>query len=423
MNQNAPNPNFQVLIRPNAGATVSKCEGWIQQVSDKSQPAPIRIEAVENIGRECQDHQIFQRLGWIVDTEGDDPAVRGAIVRILPKWGHPFVPHAILRALSLQGVREVAVETLDRMAPVTGEKESRLESELASLRGGVADPIRVSAMPTLYGRDHRLLNFLNELMRTGNRWERALAASELLGLGEVETALGAAQDSQPRVRRSLASAIGRYREQSGAEILDQLLDDPDDEVASEAARSLMLLGRQTPIAPQRSTAFMWRPLLKELSEFRLADPKLSAALPEQNVKTQWLGEPGASDLEIKKLDRRLGRGLPPSYRSFLAESNGFEQWSPFLRRLYRAGEVDWFRVRNSSWADAYRDTYPKLGSCLQVSEAGDSAVVLLNPGVIAPDGEWQTYFFANWIPGAKTYGSFREFMEDELNSRCEWRNR
>ena len=54
---------------------------------------------------------------------------------------------------------------------------------------------------------------------------------------------------------------------------------------------------------------------------------------------------------------------------------------------------------------------------------GDSAVVLLNPDVVAPDGEWQTYFFANWIPGAKTYESFREFMEDELNSRCEWSNR
>jgi hypothetical protein len=105
------------------------------------------------------------------------------------------------------------------------------------------------------------------------------------------------------------------------------------------------------------------------------------------------------------------------------ESNGFERWSSFLQRLYGTGEVDWFRVRNSSWADAYRDTYPNLGSCLQVSDVGDGAVVLLYPDVIAPDGEWQTYFFANWIPGARTFDSFREFVEDELNSRCEWRNR
>jgi HEAT repeat protein len=423
MDQNAPNRKLQIVIRPNVEGTVSKCEGWIQQVSHTSQETAKRIEAVENIGRECQDHQIFQRLGWIVDTEGDDAAVRGAIVRILPKWGYPFVPHAIVRALSLRGVRAAAVETLDRMGPVAGEKESRLAGELAFLRSGVADPIRVSALPVLYGRDHRVLNYLNELLRTGNRWERALAASELLGLGEAEPALGAARDSEARVRRSLASAIGRYGEQRGAEILEQLLEDPDDAVANEARRSLMLLGGQGSVAAQRSTVFMWRPLLKELSEFRLADPKLSADLPEQKVKMQWLGEPGASDVEIEELERRLGRRLPPSYRAFLVESNGFEQWSSFLRRLYGAGEVDWFRVRNSSWADAYRDTYPNLGSCLQVSEVGDSAVALLNPDVIGPDGEWQTYFFANWIPGANTYGSFREFMEYELNCRCEWRNR
>ena len=152
MNQNAPNRNYQILIRPNVEATVSKCEGWIRQVSDKSQPAYTRIEAVENIGRECQEHQIFQRLGWIVDTEEDDAAVRGAIVRILPQMGTPVRTACHRAGAPLPGVRAAAVETLDRMAQVTAEKESRLASELASLRSGVADPIRVSALPTLYGR-------------------------------------------------------------------------------------------------------------------------------------------------------------------------------------------------------------------------------------------------------------------------------
>ena len=62
---------------------------------------------------------------------------------------------------------------------------------------------------------------------------------------------------------------------------------------------MMLLGRQNSIATQRSTAFAWRPLLKELSEFRLADPKLSAGLPEQYVKAQWLGEPARTTWKSK----------------------------------------------------------------------------------------------------------------------------
>jgi HEAT repeat protein len=426
MDQHSPRPKLQIIVRPNVEASpISKCEKWIRQVSDTAQPASVRIAAVENIGRECSDHQIFQRLGWSLDNEIDDLAVRSAIVRVLPRWGNPFVPYAVVRALSLPGVRPAAMETLDKMGPVTGDKESRLMAQLASLRTGVADSIVLSALPRMFGRDHRVLRYLHELVQTGNRWERALAASELLGLGEVEAAFGAARDPEPRVRTSVAWAIGWYREQRASDVLQRLLEDSDDAVANQAKRSLMLINgsERAVTGPELSTVFRWRPLLKELSEFRLSDPKLAVGLPEQKVKTQWLGENGATELEITALERRLGRRLPPSYRSFLAESNGFERWNASLRRLYSAGEVDWFRVRNSSWADAYRDTYPKLGSCLQVSDVGDSAVVLLNPSVIAPDGEWQTYFFANWIPGARTYRSFREFMEEELNSRCEWRNR
>src|SRR5215471_13497154 len=70
----------------------------------------------------------------------------------------------------------------------------------------------------------------------------------------------------------------------------------------------------------------------------------------------------------------------------------------------------------------YRETYPHLGSCLQVSELGD-AVVLLKPSVEANEGEWQAYFFANWIPGARVYKSFGAFMRNELEQFCEWRNR
>ena len=166
MDQNQP--KFQIIVRPNVGVPpISNWEKWIRQVSDGAPSASVRIEAVENIGRECRDHQIFQRLGWIVDSEAADLAVRRAIVRILPEWGSPFVPYAIVRALSLAGVRPAAVETLDKMGPVTGEKEPRLVAQLASLRTGVADPIRMSGLPGVFGRDYRVLKYLHELVQTG----------------------------------------------------------------------------------------------------------------------------------------------------------------------------------------------------------------------------------------------------------------
>lgn len=64
--------------------------------------------------------------------------------------------------------------------------------------------------------------------------------------------------------------------------------------------------------------------------------------------------------------------------------------------------------------NTFRFRYAHLRSCLQISEAGDSAVLLLNPEVVDSDEEWEAWFFANWLPGAAIHGSFRELLENEL---------
>ena len=394
----------------------SPCDGWLRQVMNVSVPADARVKAVLKLAEHCRTHNIFQVIRSIVDHEYDSAAVRAAIVRAMPAWDEAsLATTVIVGALSVPGVRAAAVETLERMGAARGEKESRLLRHLASLRPGESGLRTMGTLGKLYGRDYRVLKLLRETMRTGNRWERALAASELFGLGEVETALDATADPEPRVRKSLAVVIGRYREARGAEVLGRLVHDPDPEVAHEARESL---GGGTSATP----VFSWRRLLEELSEFRLTDPLLKARLPQDKVASGWLGELGAGEEQVRALEKRLGRALPPSYRAFLLASNGFHLAS-FIQRLYRADEVDWFRVHNADWAKAYRDTYPGLGDCLQVSAIGDAAVVLLNPKVVSADGEWQTYFFANWIPGARPYRSFADFVSDEIDGVCEWRNR
>jgi hypothetical protein len=61
------------------------------------------------------------------------------------------------------------------------------------------------------------------------------------------------------------------------------------------------------------------------------------------------------------------------------------------------------------------DFDPKhLAQTLCISEVGDDAVLLLNPMVIWPDGEWEAWLFANWIPGAIRYRSFADWMRHEL---------
>ena len=176
-------------------------------------------------------------------------------------------------------------------------------------------------------------------------------------------------------------------------------------------------------------------LLAEISREQLADPRVVTDTPHHKIAAGWLGESGATEEEIAFAEQRIGVRLPPSYRAFLGVSNGFQDIGAFIYRLLNAAEIDWFRVRNQDWIDAYQvgpDVSPEehlanpkdyvrfrsayLSSCLQISEVGDSAVVLMNPEVVNEKGEWETWFFANWNPGAERYSSFFAYVESELNT-------
>jgi hypothetical protein len=158
------------------------------------------------------------------------------------------------------------------------------------------------------------------------------------------------------------------------------------------------------------------------------------------VRAGWLGEPGATEEQIRAAEERIGTKLPPSYREFLGEANGFREINPFFTRLFQATEIGWFRSLDPDWIEAFQprdgdDVSPEdhlrdplnsvmfrssyLSSCLQISENGDGAVVLLNPEVMTPEGEWETWFFANWLPGAERYRSFRSYVESELERAYE----
>ena len=186
----------------------------------------------------------------------------------------------------------------------------------------------------------------------------------------------------------------------------------------------------------------WRPFLETWSR-ELIEAGAYSDLPAEVVESGWLGFPGATDEQLSLAEARLGIALPPSYREFLTVSNGWRLTGNFIWRIWSTEEVDWFRVRNAEWIDTYVNPIRGLGelsltdeeylvydetqdsvrfrveyleSALEVSDIGDSAIFLLNPKVVTPDGEWEAWFFANWLPGANRYQSFAELMEAEYQS-------
>jgi hypothetical protein len=185
----------------------------------------------------------------------------------------------------------------------------------------------------------------------------------------------------------------------------------------------------------------WQPFLQEYSKALLADDGIRNQTASEAIESGWMGFEGASELEIQQSEARLGIRLPPSYRAFLCVSNGWRHASHFIYDLLPDSEIRWFRERNQDWIDAFVEglrglpdlsdedhlvygdrqdpclfRVEYLQSALEISERGDSAIYLLNPKVITPEGEWEAWFFANWKAGASRYQSFGELLEANYKS-------
>ena len=193
------------------------------------------------------------------------------------------------------------------------------------------------------------------------------------------------------------------------------------------------------------TLFNWKDLLTEWNQELLADEDIRADLPPEVIAAGWLGYPGATEAQLEQLEERLGTPLPPSYRMFLRFSNGWRDTGHFIPAIWSTEEVEWFAVRNQEaidgWLEGERyegrepdpvpdDDYLQYGedgadeltfrseylqTTLEISdrERAGTAVYLLNPQIVTPEGEWEAWFFAHWIPGASRFRSFWELMQHE----------
>jgi len=173
--------------------------------------------------------------------------------------------------------------------------------------------------------------------------------------------------------------------------------------------------------------------------------KIKAQLDVDIITRGWLGHDGSDPKSLQKLESRLSKPLPPSYRSFLEFSDGWDCFlTPFISELWSTENVDWFSTRHSDWIDAWStyidypshlpsipdEDYFKYGdemdellfraeyltTAVEISPEGDSAILLLNPQIVFEDGEWEAWFLANWLPGVYRYRSFRLLMLDAFKN-------
>ncbi|MGJ3252086.1 MAG: SMI1/KNR4 family protein [Elainellaceae cyanobacterium] len=171
-------------------------------------------------------------------------------------------------------------------------------------------------------------------------------------------------------------------------------------------------------------------------------------LPPSVITSGWLGYPGATEMQLSRAETRLKCVLPPSYRDFLKVTNGWRHTTPFIYKLWPVEEIEWFAVRRQDWIDTFvqqqatertqisdseywvygdeqdcsklRVKY--LQQALEISDRGDASIYLLNPNIVTADGEWEAWFFGDWLPGADRYSSFKDLMQAEYETFLELRD-
>ncbi|MFI0718030.1 SMI1/KNR4 family protein [Streptomyces sp. NPDC021224] len=191
--------------------------------------------------------------------------------------------------------------------------------------------------------------------------------------------------------------------------------------------------------------YKWRDLLQRWSDEWL-DPvlheqELAEPFPEEVRRARWLGATGATNEELETLEQRLGCALPPSYRQFLLTSNGWLRTTHGIDRVLPVQEVGWTRDLDPALVSAWTDDEAGVGDIRASDEEyflyGDSQdstslrpeylpqtlkishtpnatdVYLLNTCVVTPEGEWEAWYLAHWLPGAVRYRSFWDLMNDE----------
>ncbi|HTV39420.1 MAG TPA: SMI1/KNR4 family protein [Candidatus Sulfotelmatobacter sp.] len=182
----------------------------------------------------------------------------------------------------------------------------------------------------------------------------------------------------------------------------------------------------------------WKIFLAEYNRELLSYEEVVEILPKEIINAGWLRYSGASEDKIEATETRLAIRLPPAYRAFLKASNGWRFSSISISDLWPAQKLTWFREHNQDWIDAYvgsSEELPPLSdkeyfvygakqdcvrfrpeyleTALQIAEVRDSAVILLNPKVVTAEGEWETWLFANWLPGAVRYRTFADWFTEE----------
>ena len=293
------------------------CAGAGYDVGPDGTPiTPELIDRIDREGRERVNPEVLARrvaaeIGGLplVRPRGDDQRLlKHAFELALPAEGGGQWRHT-----PTAGERR-ALEEFDRWFALADHPTSWLWSEFESARLISADICVRSGDP-------------KTAVRHLGEWFR----SSLKGTMGIDT--GTFFQLQPLARLAATGAVKEV-----LQLTDEQCNDAGRQLVA-AADDRLSRGRATSLKP-----FDWKAFLITLSARALADNgEHLDSVSEQQRQSGWLGEKAASEELILDAEKRLGQRLPPSYRAFLRETNGFGPVNHSIHRMRPVTEIDWFR--------------------------------------------------------------------------------
>ncbi|WP_237589861.1 SMI1/KNR4 family protein [Polaribacter sargassicola] len=155
-------------------------------------------------------------------------------------------------------------------------------------------------------------------------------------------------------------------------------------------------------------------IITELFEKSLTTKDNNNFTSEQK-KNKWIGNPPATNEEIKETELRLGIELPKDYKEFLKIANGFPTYNNAVEPSFeKVSQIQFLKNFNSEIIEIWR----KAGN-VEVSKELFKSIIIGGKNeeqwflIIPPTKEnesWKYWKFASWIPGEEEYQNLTEYF-------------
>ena len=165
-----------------------------------------------------------------------------------------------------------------------------------------------------------------------------------------------------------------------------------------------------PTVPTLTTPQEWLTYLREYTEL--------AAQAGKFAKT-WMGHEPASEEAVAEAEQRLGVQFPPSYRSFLLTTDGWDEAGCWIGLVYSCADIAWLRD-DTGWGQEFIDLYSDddendeyvkvFRQALKVTNGED--FWFLDPTDKGLGGEWAAYLFRPKYGELERFTHFAELWHE-----------